>query len=79
MVKKDLNEFVDVIQGDTSTAISETATKLEENVDVSVSCLKNETGRNICPMHICQSCQGNEIEILPLENYAEGNNVHGYI
>lgn len=33
MVKKDLNEFVDVIQGDTSTAISETATKLEENVD----------------------------------------------
>ena len=29
MVKKDLNEFVDVIQGDASTVMSETAVKLE--------------------------------------------------
>lgn len=32
MVKKDLNEFVDVIQGDTSVAINETAEKLDDHV-----------------------------------------------
>ncbi|XP_066910356.1 BSD domain-containing protein 1-like [Clytia hemisphaerica] len=32
MVKKDLNEFVEVIQGDTSVAINETADKLDEHV-----------------------------------------------
>lgn len=32
MVKKDLNEFVDVIQGDTSVAINETAEKLDDQV-----------------------------------------------
>merc|ERR1712226_1273550 len=31
MVKKDLNEFVEVIQGDTSVAISETAEKIDED------------------------------------------------
>ena len=31
MVKRDLSEFVDVIQGDTLTVISETASKLDDN------------------------------------------------
>lgn len=30
MVKKDLNEFVEVIQGDTAEKLSETAAKLNE-------------------------------------------------
>lgn len=34
MVKKDLNEFVDVIQGDTSVAMNETADKLDKHVEV---------------------------------------------
>ncbi|XP_047144200.1 BSD domain-containing protein 1 isoform X1 [Hydra vulgaris] len=33
MVKKDLSEFVDVIQGDTLVAISETASKLDNNLN----------------------------------------------
>lgn len=34
MVKKDLNEFVDVIQGDTSVVISETADKIEDSTEI---------------------------------------------
>ena len=34
MVKKDLNEFVDVIQGDTSVAMNETAEKLDKHIEV---------------------------------------------
>jgi len=44
MVKKDLNEFVDVIQGDTSVAMNETADKLDKHVEGEEENKKDDIG-----------------------------------
>lgn len=46
MVKKDLNEFVDVIQGDTSVAMSETASKIKEGEEEDSVASEAEKGKD---------------------------------
>ena len=78
MVKKDLNEFVEVIQGDTSQTMNETAVKLKEDVEVILSSLtvfKSHWEEMRLLFFSCENYFGSPLYSLNFSRYSEARKI----